>query len=219
MALFTNQATLSYSGGVTNSNITSGELVESVTLEKSAVSASYSPGETIAYAISIANNGATALNALTVTDDLGAYLFGTQTVYPLSYREGSLVYLVDGVRQSLPVVETAVTSPPLTVTGINIPAGSNVTLIYEAAVTPYAPLGAGAEITNTVTVTGAAISLMTAQATVPMEGDPRLTISKCASAEQVSMNGELGYSFLIQNADGIWITTPGVSVLSVTGTV
>ena len=199
MAVFTNQATLSYSGGVTNSNITTGELLESVSMEKTAVSASYAPGDEIAYVISIVNNGTAALTGLTVTDDLGGYPFDTETLYPLSYVDGSILYYVDGVRAAAPSVEAG---PPLTISGIDLPAGSNAVLIYEARTTPYAPLGPGAQIANTAAVTGAGISDLTAQASVPMEDAPRLTISKSASAEQVSLNGALSYRFVIQNSGG-----------------
>jgi hypothetical protein len=45
MATFTNQATLTYRGGATASNVVTGELLEALTLNKTATSADYAPGE------------------------------------------------------------------------------------------------------------------------------------------------------------------------------
>ena len=50
MATFFNQATLSYSGGVVNSNITSGEIVEVLSVTKTAVGGEYIlPEEVVRY--------------------------------------------------------------------------------------------------------------------------------------------------------------------------
>lgn len=73
MATFTNQATLTYSGGTTSSNITTGELLEVLTASKTAVVPTYRSGRPITYLITLVNSGAAALNGLTVTDDLGGY--------------------------------------------------------------------------------------------------------------------------------------------------
>ena len=59
MAVFYNQATLSYSGGTANSNITTGELVEVLSASKTALSSSYGPGDRVTYLISIVNSGET----------------------------------------------------------------------------------------------------------------------------------------------------------------
>ncbi len=88
---------------------------------------------------------------------------------------------------------------PLVIEGIDIPAGANAMLIYETGVTVYAPLGEAAEITNTVTVTGACLPVE-ASATLPMTGSAALTISKSVSPEVVSGCGELTYTIVIQNS-------------------
>ena len=59
MAVFYYQATLSYSGGTANSNITAGELVEVLSAGKTALSSSYGPGDRVTYLISIVNSGET----------------------------------------------------------------------------------------------------------------------------------------------------------------
>ena len=89
MATFYNRATLSYNGTVKSSNITSGEIIEVLSAEKSAVSESYSQGSENVYLISLVNTGSTCYSGLTVTDDLGAYQAATGTAVPLEYNENT----------------------------------------------------------------------------------------------------------------------------------
>lgn len=195
IAIIYNQATLTYSGGIRNSNITQSELSDSLTAVKTAISASYAPNEDVTYALSIVNTSDAALTGLTVTDDLGGYAFDAGSVYPLAYVQGSMKLFIDGALQAAPTVNAG---PPLTVTGLNVPAGGNALLIYEANVTEYAPLGTAAEITNTATVGGAG-SAVTAQATVPLAQEPELTIEKAVEPLVVTAGGELTYTFTIRN--------------------
>ena len=196
LAIFTNQATLTYTGGTVNSNVVTGEIRDVVSVSKTAVTDSYRPGGSIVYVVSIVNSGDMPVADVAVTDDLGGYEFEGETVYPLSYVEGSLVYLVNGSVEPAPDVGVG---QPLVIS--EVPAQANVVLIYETLVTAYAPLGADAEITNTVTVTGPCISAaLTASATVPMEMDPLLSITKSLDPEVVSGCDQLTYTFTVQNS-------------------
>ena len=103
MASFTNMATLSYNGSQINSNVVTGELQDALTVTKTAVSGSYRPGDTVTYVVTLTNTG-TALTGLTLTDDLGGYTAGGQTVYPLSYEAGTLHYYTGGTEQTAPAV-------------------------------------------------------------------------------------------------------------------
>lgn len=138
MASFTNFATLSYNGGTTNSNTVTGELLEVLTVTKTAVVKNYAANDKITYIISIVNSGAQPVTNLTVTDNLGAYEFNSGTVYPLAYVPNSVRYYVNGVLQTAP---TATPEPPLVITVPNVPANGSIMLVYEAEVTAYAPLG------------------------------------------------------------------------------
>ena len=102
MATFYNQATLSYSGGTVNSNITTGEIVEVLSASKTAVVQEYAQGTEITYAVNIVNTGDAPYSGLTVTDNLGEYTFGTLTLRPLDYVDGSVKYFVNGVLQATP---------------------------------------------------------------------------------------------------------------------
>ena len=199
MARFTNQAQLTYNSGVTNSNVAVGEIVEVLEATKTAVTSDYERGESITYIVSIVNSGDSAFNGLTVTDDLGAYTADTAgTVYPLTYVDGSVKYYVNGAIQGPPSATSAGTT--LDITGINVPANGNALLVYEATVNNFAPLAEDSTIVNTATVTGTGITTpITATETITASDDPQLTITKSISPVPVSENGQLTYTFVIQN--------------------
>lgn len=96
MPIFTNQATLSYNNIVTASNVATGRLLEPISVTKTPLDGQYSPNERITYVVSILNSGSTGVAGLTVTDNLGAYPFGAQTLTPLTYVDGTLRYFVNG---------------------------------------------------------------------------------------------------------------------------
>lgn len=197
MAQFTNQAQLSYNNATINSNVAVGEVLEVLTAAKTAVTETYSQGETVTYAVSAVNTGSTPLNGIAVSDDLGAYTFGEATLYPLSYVDGSARLYINGVLQAAP---TVVAGPPLAISGITIPAGGNMVLIYEATVNSYAPLGEGDSIVNTATVTGGGLSTpLAVTETVTPVSAPMLTITKSISPVPVAENGVVTYTFVIRN--------------------
>jgi uncharacterized repeat protein (TIGR01451 family) len=198
MAIFSNQATLTYNGSTTNSNIAYGEILDVLAATKTAVEGSYTPNALITYAVTLRNTGTTTLNGLTVTDDLGGYDFGGTTVYPLTYEDGSATLFIDGVLQAAPTVTAG---PPAVFGGINLPGGSDAVLIYQARANGFAPPTQDGEIVNTVTVTGAGLTApVTATETVGAELAPVLSISKSISPSQVVDNDRVTYTFIIQNA-------------------
>lgn len=194
MATFFNQATLSYNGTVTSSNIASGEILSGALLTKTALSDGYTPDGKITYAISYTNTGGATVNGLTLTDDLG--LPGGGTAYPLEYEDGSLKYFVNGVLTTSPEI---CSTAPLAFCGISVAPGSNVLLIYETRTTEYAPRESGSVITNNVTATNACGDNLTAEATVTVDDEVSLTISKCICPEEVSCGDLVNYTFVIQN--------------------
>lgn len=201
MAIFTNYATLSYNGGTTDSNIVTGELLEVLTASKTAITENYTAGDNVTYVLSLINSGTSPFTGLSVTDNLGGYSFNNETIYPLSYREGSVRYYVNGVLQAVPTVTAG---PPLLISGISVPAGGNVILIYETTVTNYAPLGVEATITNEAVVTGDNLmSTLTAEANISMRPRAELSISKAICPSTVTENGQLTYTFVIENSGSV----------------
>lgn len=197
MATFYNQATLSYNGISTTSNIATGELVDILSVTKTPLLQVYTQGGSVVYVISLVNSGTAPLTGLTVTDNLGAYTIGAGTAVPLTYRDGSVQYYVNGILQAAPALGS---TSPLTLNGISVPANGNAILLYETLVNQYAPLADGAQIENTVTVSGGGINTpVTAEATVRVDTEPLLGITKSLSPATVSENGQITYTFLIEN--------------------
>ena len=214
MAAFSNQATLTYVGGTALSNVVTGEIVETVSVTKTAAGDTYGAGDTLAYTVALTNSGTVAVSGITVSDDLGTTAFGTGSVTPLTYVEGSLLYYVNGALQPTPTVASF---SPLTVTGLSIPAGGNAVLVYRASPNEFAPPFAGGSILNTATVTGGGLSApLTAEETVTAREGAALSINKALSPETVLENGTLTYTFVISNSGN----TPAVATdnLSVTDT-
>ncbi|MBE7056443.1 MAG: hypothetical protein E7388_03265 [Ruminococcaceae bacterium] len=196
MALFTNQAQLSYNNSVVASNIAVGEILEVLSVTKTALSTSYSRDDTVTYVISLVNSGTLPVTGLTVTDDLGTYTSGGLTLTPLTYVNGSVRYFVDGVLQPAPAVTSG---NSLSFANITVPAGGNTIIIYEAEINSFAPLVAGSTIVNAVTAEGGGITPITATETVTAAVSPFLTITKAISPVPVTENGTLTYTFTIAN--------------------
>ena len=225
MATFTNKATLSYNGISVESNTVTGNFNETLDITKTAVGGTYNYSSVITYVVSLVNSGVTAFSGVTVTDDLGGYVFGTDTVYPLEYVDGSILYYVNGVVQPAPTVTA---DSNLVVSGINVPAGENAVLIYQARVTEYAPLGTEGTLVNTATATGGGLAEAVSDSeTVNTVDEPLLSISKALFPTSVNENGALTYTFDIENSgntaavatDNVVVTDtfdPAISITSVT---
>lgn len=202
MPTFTNQAQLSYNGVITNSNVARGEIVEVLAATKTALFGNYSAGEVVTYVINIVNSGTTPFTDLSIADDLGAYDYKSTaedelTMYPLTYVTDSVQYYQNGVRQTAPTVSAAAGG---IFSGISVPAGGNTTIIYQAKVNEFAPLNTGSTITNTATMTGPELSNpIEVQNSIQVRNEPYLTIFKSVSPRQVPENGQVTYTFEIQN--------------------
>ena len=197
MAIFSNQATLVYNGNTVESNIAYGEILDVLAATKTSVEGTYTPGQLVTYLVTLRNTSSSVLSDLTVTDDLGGYTFSGTTVYPLTYEAGSAALFVDGVPQSAPAVAPG---PPLVVSGISIPAGSDAVLVYQARANDFADPAAGGTIINTITATGDGITTpITAMETVTAATAPQLTICKSITPSQVVDNDRVTYTFVIQN--------------------
>ena len=195
MATFYNQATLSYGNNVTTSNVTVGEIISGLTMTKTAVSTGYGIGDGITYVVSLINGTTTDRTGVTLTDDLGAYTVGGTSVVPLSYVDGSVLYYQNGVLQPAPTVTVGT---ELVIGGITVPAGGNAVIVYEATANNFAQAAIGSTITNVVTTDD-----LTASATVNVREEAVLNISKAISPAVVSDNGQLTYTFVIQNSGNL----------------
>lgn len=202
MPTFTNQAFLSYNGRQTQSNIVTGQLTEVLTAAKTAVNGTYRPGDVITYAVSLVNSSTSALTGLTLTDDLGGYGAGAAgTVYPLAYVADSVRYYQNGVLQAAPTVTAG---PPMSIANLAVPASGNALLIYDAQVNEFAPAGTTASITNIATLTGQGLTEpVTASENITAASEAALSIVKSLCPATVAENGQITYTFLIQNSGSL----------------
>jgi len=198
VAQYQNQAQLSYRTVTVNSNTAIGEILEPLSVAKTASPDTYTAGQSVTYAVSLVNAGPSTLSGLTLRDDLGAYTVGTEVFVPLSYEPDSVRLFVGGVLQSAPTVEAG---PPLVISGLSLPAGQDLVLLYRASLTPFAPPAPESVITNTATVSGIA-SAVTAQATINALAEPLLSVQKSIEPIPVAEGGEVTYTFLIRNEGG-----------------
>ena len=202
MPTFTNQAFLSYNGRQTQSNIVTGQLTEVLTAAKTAVNGTYRPGDVITYAVSLVNSSTSALTGLTLADDLGGYGAGAAgTVYPLAYVADSVRYYQNGVLQAAPTVTAG---PPMSIANLAVPASGNALLIYDAQVNEFAPAGTTASITNIATLTGQGLTEpVTASENITAASEAALSIVKSLCPATVAENGQITYTFLIQNSGNL----------------
>lgn len=191
MAIFTNQAQLAYNNTVINSNVAVGEVIGAFSVTKTAIGNTYGRNDEVTYAISVVNTSTAPLEDITVTDNLGAYTVGADTLYPLTYVDGTARLFINGV----PTAGLVVTpGAPIEFSGITIPVGGNAIIVYEASVNEFAPLDVDGSITNTVTVNGEEAS-----ETITTEQEPDLTITKTIEPIPVTQNGRVTYTFTILN--------------------
>lgn len=223
MAVFTNQATLSYNNLVTTSNVVQGELVQTLSMAKTAIEGTYLPGEVVTYAISLVNAGATAFSNLTVTDNLGAYAYNALSLVPMTYVSGSATCFINGVRQAAPTVTS---TSPLVVSGLSVPAGGDALLIYSARINQYAPLGESAVITNSASVSGGRLNeALSADAQITAESAPELSLIKAVNPTSVVENEPVTFTFTIQNngteavlvSDSVVVSDTFNPILTITG--
>lgn len=198
MPAFYNQATLTYNDIITTSNIVRGDVVDTISISKSAISASFTTGGLITYSVSLVNCGENAQTGLAVSDDLGAYAHGCNSLTPLSYVAGSLRCYCNGVLQSAPTVTAG---PPMIISGLSVPAGGSMLLIYSVRANQYAPLGLDAQITSRSILSGPCVSApLTASACVPAQSGPNLAITKHVCPSTVIACDPLTYTIVIQNS-------------------
>ncbi|MDO5558612.1 MAG: hypothetical protein Q4F95_03340 [Oscillospiraceae bacterium] len=198
MAQFSNQASLTYNGVTTTSNTITGEITEVLKIFKDAAAQQYQYGDTIYYEINLQNQGTSDYSNLTITDDLGVYTSGTDTFIPLTFVPNSAIFFSDGIIQQPPTTQIA--DGKLVISGLSVKANKSSHVLYSVTVNSFAPLSTGSIIENTATISGGTLaSPISATEIVTVNTQPNLTIFKDVYPKTIVDNGQITYTFTIQN--------------------
>ena len=200
MAIITNQANLTYTCGTTTasvaSNVATAEMNAALSAAKRVLDESYRPGSDLTYILSFENGGNSAITNLPVLDDLGAYTpaGATAPVQPLTCTGPAALY-VDGIFSS--ELSPTVQENGVLFTILEIPAGSNALLVYQATVNGFAPLTPGSEIENIASI--GTTDPQTVSATVPAASYADVSITKEMAPNPVSPGDTMTVTFTIEN--------------------
>ena len=173
---------------------------------------------------SISYNGLTA-NSNIVTGEITRVLSVSKTSVSGSYRRGdTLTYAVSiSNTGSAPYTGLTVTDdlgaytagPPLTISGISVPAGGNALIVYRAAANDYAAPGTGGSIVNTASVSGGGLTEpISASETVTADTSALLSITKALNPTVVAENGQIAYTFTIRNTGAEAVDAAAALVVS-----
>lgn len=201
--IITNQASLNYQyngqTGSAISNIATATLTEALSVEKVSIEDVYRFGETLTYSVSVFNSSAQTLTNVVVTDNLGSYNVGANTVTPLTYVGGAILF-VNGVFVG-DIAPTTVGENAVTFTLPTLAPNSRAQILYKAVVNSSAPLSEGGTITNVVSVlgTGTTMPPATDSNTVTVDNYADVTITKNMSPSNVSDGEAITYTFVISN--------------------
>lgn len=203
MATIENFATVSYtSGGVAStktSNLAQIELDSSLNFSKTTLGSVYTANTPITYIISITNDGATAVNGLVVTDDLGTFTQNAAELTPLTFVEPALL-LINGQDTSAELTVDASNPAFLSFTLPTLAPSATANIVYKALPNDVAPLEAGSTITNTATVSGDVdCAGGTDSSTVSVAEAADIEVVKNMSPNPVVCGDEVTYTIRIYN--------------------
>lgn len=207
MATIENFATVSYtSGGVTEtkvSNLAEIGLESAISFTKTTLGETYGEDEVVTYILSMTNTSTSAITNVSITDDLGTFVFGTLELTPLTYAPPALL-LIDGQDVSAQLTVDTATAGSLVFSFPTLPAGATANIVYRAAVNEYAPLDVNASVTNTATLTSDSdCADGTASATITAVSAANVSVFKQMSPNPVICGDTVTYTIRIYNYGNI----------------
>ena len=207
MATIENFATVSYtSGGISEtkvSNLAEIGLESAISFTKSTLGETYGEDDVITYILSMTNTSASTITNVSITDDLGTFVFGTLELSPLTYTAPALL-LIDGQDVSAQLTVDTSTAGSLVFSFPALPAGATANIVYRAAVNEYAPLDVNASVTNTATLTSDSdCADGTATATITAVSAANVSVFKQMSPNPVICGDTVTYTIRIYNYGNI----------------
>jgi uncharacterized repeat protein (TIGR01451 family) len=207
MATIENFATVSYTScGVSEtkvSNLAEIGLESAISFTKTTLGETYGEDEVVTYILSMTNTSTAPITNVSVTDDLGTFVFGTLELTPLTYAPPALL-LIDGQDVSTQLTVDTATAGSLVFSFPTLPAGATANIVYRAAVNEYAPLDVDASITNTATLTSDSdCADGTASATINALSAANVSVFKQMSPNPVICGDTVTYTIRIYNYGNI----------------
>ena len=207
MATIENFATVSYtSGGICEtkvSNLAEIGLESAISFTKTTLGDTYGEDEVVTYILSMTNTSTAPITNVSITDDLGTFVFGTLELTPLTYAPPALL-LIDGQDVSAQLTVDTGTQGSLVFSFPTLPAGATANIVYRAVVNEYAPLGVDSGITNTATLTSDSdCADGTASATINAISAANVSVFKQMSPNPVICGDTVTYTIRIYNYGNI----------------
>ncbi len=136
--------------GFAMSNMTINTFEEITNISKISLEEYYDENSEIIFIITVNNNSTDTIKNLKITDNLGAYNFNNNNLYikkltPLNYIGPSFLYISGNFHSK---IDPVIYSDKLIFNVQNIPAKSNINIIYKSRITEYAPLNLNSKITS-----------------------------------------------------------------------
>ena len=207
MPTIENFATINYtSGGVAVtkvSNLAEIQLESSVTFTKNSLGTTYGDSSIVTYILTISNTSSSALNNITVTDDLGTFTEGTLELTPLTYTAPAQL-LINGQNASGQLTVDASATEQVVFSFPTLAAGATANIIYRATINEFAPLCGTAFITNTATLTSDSECANTsASSTITAELAADVSVFKQMSPNPVVCGDTVTYTIRVYNYGNI----------------
>lgn len=207
MATIENFATVSYtSGGVSEtkvSNLAEIGLESAISFTKATLGDTYSEDSVITYILSMSNTSSSPISNVSVSDDLGSFVFNASELSPLSYASPALL-LIDGQDVSAQLTTDATDPQLIRFSFPTLPAGATANIVYRASVNEYAPLDVGATITNTATLTSDSdCADGSASATITALSAANVSVFKQMSPNPVVCGDTVTYTIRVYNYGNI----------------
>lgn len=202
--IITNRATINYNSGAVNSTVVSNAVTTQLNfgleINKTSIPDTYRTGRDITYVITVTNNGASEAEDITVTDNLGAYLFNGTRIVPLTYIGPSQLF-INGVLSG-EITPVTVTDGILYVID-SIPANGNAQIIYVARANEYAGDALDTCIINTATADNECFcpcdEPVIDSSTICVEEFAELRVVKSACPDPVLCGETLNYTVELYN--------------------
>ena len=197
----TNTASLTFEygseKGCATSNTAATTLQETLSISKSSLGCTYSPGNDIFYIITISNNNSAAVMSVKISDDLGTYCLGAVSISPLTYAGPAELY-IDGAFQC--ELEPKIYKNKIVFTVDEIPCHSNAMIIYKAVPNCAAPLELDSVIENTASLTSKCLAeTIKASNVVKIANKAEVKIVKSMAPNPVLAGEKLTYTFFLYN--------------------